>query len=166
MWTLAHTTAFNALKTVLVSAPVLALPDLSKPFQLQTDASDSDVGAVLLQEGHPLAIVSKSLAPHTRLLSIYEEYLAILVAVEQWRSYLQHVEFAIYTDQHSLMHVTSQRLHTQWQLKMHHKLAGLQYKVIYKPGTSNSAVDALSRHPSPQGQLQAISASIKKVAIP
>jgi len=53
------------------------------PFQLQTDASDSDVGAVLLQEGHPLAIVSKSLAPHTRLLSIYEEYLAILVAVEQ-----------------------------------------------------------------------------------
>ena len=104
------------------------------PFQLQTDASDSDVGAVLLQEGHPLAIVSKSLAPHTRLLSIYEEYLAILVAVEQWRSYLQHVEFAIYTDQHSLMHVTDQRLHTQWQLKMHHKLAGLQYKVIYKPG--------------------------------
>lgn len=57
------------------------------------------------------------------------------------------------------MHITDQRLHTQWQLKMHHKLAGLQYKVVYKPGVSNAAADALSRHPAPPAQLQAISAS-------
>jgi hypothetical protein len=62
--------------------------------------------AVLLQEGHPLAFISKALGPRTRGLLIYEkEYLAILVAVEQWRSYLQHGEFLIYTDQRSLMHV-------------------------------------------------------------
>lgn len=159
-WTPAHTAAFDALKNALVSAPVLALPDFSKPFQLQTDASDSRVGAILLQEGHLLAFVNKSLAPRTRLLSTYEkEFLAILVAVEQWRSYLQHAEFTIFTDQRSLMHITDQRLHTQWQLKMHHKLAGLQYRVIYKSGASNSAADALSRHPNPPAQLQAISAS-------
>lgn len=57
------------------------------------------------------------------------------------------------------MHVTDQRLHTQWQHKMHHKLSGLQYKVLYKPGASNSAADALSRHPAPPAQLQAVSVS-------
>ena len=97
------------MKSALVSAPVLALPDFSKPFQLQTDASDSGVGTVLLQDGHPLAFVSKSLGPRTRALSTYEkEFLAILVV-----------------DQHSLMHITDQRLQTQWQLKMHTKLAVL-----------------------------------------
>lgn len=42
---------------------------------------------------------------------------------------------------------------------MHTKLAGLQYRVVYKPGTSNAAADALSHHPSPSAHLQAISVS-------
>jgi hypothetical protein len=150
----AHTAAFHALKSALVSTPVLALPNFTKPFHLQTDASDSRVGAVLLQEGHPPAFVSKSLGPRTRALSTYDiEFLVILVAVEQWRSYLQHAKFV---NHRSLMHITEQRLHTPWQLKMHTKLAGLQYKVIYKPGSSNSTVDALSHHPKPPSQLQDI----------
>lgn len=141
-----------------MTAPVLALPDFSKPFHLQTDASECGVGAVLLQEGHPLAFVRKSLGPKTKGLSTYDkEYLAILVAIEQWRSYLQHSEFTIFTDQRSLTHITDQRLHTPWQLKMFTKLAGLQYKVVYKPGVSNLAADALSRHPAAPSQLQAIS---------
>ena len=120
IWTPTHQAALDVLKFALVLALVLALPDFSKPFQLQTDASDSGVGAVLLRDGHPLAFVSKSFGPRTRALSTYEkEFLAILVAVEQWRSYLQHSEFTIFTDQCSLMHITDQRLQTQWQLKMH-----------------------------------------------
>lgn len=63
VWTSAHTTAFEALKQALVTTPVLALPNFSCPFQLQTDANDSGVGAVLLQDGHPLAFVSKALDP-------------------------------------------------------------------------------------------------------
>ena len=65
----------------------------------------------------------------------------------------------IFTDQRSLMHITDQRMQTQWQLKMHTKLAGLQYKVVYKPDTSNLAADALSCHPNPPSQLQALSIS-------
>jgi len=111
-----------------------------------------------LQDGHPLAFVSKPLGPRTRGLSTYDkEYLAILVAIQQWRSYLQHCEFIIFTDQKSLVHVTDQRLHTPWQLKMYTKLAGLQYKVVYKPGVSNQAADALSRHRQAPAQLEAIS---------
>lgn len=160
VWTAAHILAFGALKSALTTTPILALPDFNKPFQLQTDASDSGVGAVLLQEGHPLAFVSRSLGPRTRGLSTYDkEYLAILVAIEQWRSYLQHFEFTIYTDQRSLTHITDQRLHTPWQLRMFSKLVGLQYKVVYKPGSSNLVADALSRHPSAPAQLQAVSAS-------
>ena len=98
-----------------MSALVLALPDFSKPFQIQTDASDLGVGTVLLQDGHPLAFVSKALGPRTRGLSTYEkEYLTVLVVVEQWRAYLQHGEFIIYTDQRSLVHIIDQRLHTPW----------------------------------------------------
>jgi len=68
---------------------------------------------VLIQRGHPLAFISKALGPRTRVLSTYEkEYLAILVAGEQWRHYLQCGEFIIYTDERSLVHLNEQRLHT------------------------------------------------------
>lgn len=81
------------------SAPVLAIPDFTKPFAIETDACHMGVGAVLLQSGHPLAFVSKPLGPKTQGLSTYEkEYLAILIAIEQWRSYLQLAEFTIFTN--------------------------------------------------------------------
>jgi hypothetical protein len=141
IWTSVHSEAFAALKHALVTALVVSSPNFDKPFQLQTDASDAGVGAVLLQDGHPLVFVSKALGPRTRGLSTYEkEYLAILLAVQQWHSYLQHAEFTIFTDQRSLMHITDQRLHTPWQLKMYTKLVGLQYRIVYKPGASNLAI--------------------------
>lgn len=55
------------------------------------------------------------------------------------------------------MHITDQRLQTPWQMKLYNKLIGLQFKVIYKPGTTNLAADALSRHPQPPMQLHAVS---------
>jgi len=105
VWTSEHDTAFSTLKTALSTAPVLALPDFSMPFAIETDACLAGVGAVLLQKDHPLAFISKSLGPRTMGLSIYEkEYLAILVAIDQWRHYLQFGEFLIFTDQRSLIH--------------------------------------------------------------
>lgn len=89
LWTQEQDIAFHCLKNKLSQAPVLALPDFSKPFVLETDACDQGIGAVLMQGGHPLAYVSKALGPQTRGLSTYEkEYLAILMVVDHWRAYL------------------------------------------------------------------------------
>ena len=128
------------------SSPVLALPDFSKPFSIETDASASGIGAILTQEGHPLAFLNQALGPHSRGLSTYEkEYMVVLMVIQQWRSYLQHAEFTIFTDQQSLVQLTNQRLHTSWQQKLFSKLVGLQFRIVYKPGAANQVADALSR---------------------
>jgi hypothetical protein len=142
----------------LSQAPVLALPDFSKSFVLETDACDQGIGAVIMQGGHPLAYVIKALGPKTRGLSTYEkEYLAKLMAVDHWRPYLQHSSFVIHTDQKSLIHLNEQRLHTVWQQKVFTKLLGLQYSVSYKKGSDNRVADALSRKASHESSCAALS---------
>ena len=115
-------------------------------FTVETDASESGIGAILSQDGHPVAYISKALGPRTKGLSTYEkECMAVLMAVEHWRSYLQMGEFIILTNHHSLMHLSDQRLHTPWQHKAFTKLLGLSYKICYRKGSHNGAADALSR---------------------
>lgn len=148
VWTQEHQKAFDLLKTALVTAPVLALPDFSKQFYIYTDACQYGIGAVLMQQGHPLAFLSRALGPKNQGLSTYEkEYLAIILAVVHWRAYLQVSEFVIYTDHSSLVQLNEQRLHTPWQQRLYSKLAGLQYRIVYKKGVENAAADALSRQP-------------------
>jgi hypothetical protein len=134
------------------------LPNFSKPFSIEIDASGHGIGVVLLQDGHPLAFLSKALGPKSMGLSAYEqEYMAILLAVQQWRQYLQHAEFLIYTDQRSLTQLNEQRLHTHWQQKVFTKMLGLQYKLVYKQGSENRVADALSRKSTHVGQCDALS---------
>lgn len=61
VWTSIIEASFQALKTALTSAPVLALPNFDLPFTVETDASAKGIGAVLQQQGHPIAFVSKAL---------------------------------------------------------------------------------------------------------
>ena len=130
--------AFQALKSALCQSPALALPNFAKPFTIETDASDSRISAVLMQNGHPLAYFSKALGPKSRGLSTYEkEYMAILLVVQNWRSYLQFQEFVILTDQKSLTQLTDQHLHTHWQQRIFSKLLGLQYRIVYRPSADN-----------------------------
>jgi hypothetical protein len=136
---------------------------ISKTFCIETDASGLGVGLVLLQEGHPLAFISKALGPKSLGLSAYEKgYIAILIAVQQWRQYLQHGEFLIYTHQRSLCQLNEQRFHTPWQQKVFAKLLGLQYRIIYKQGSDNRVADALSRKSSHLSQRAALSAVTPK----
>jgi hypothetical protein len=158
VWTAVTQEAFTTLQHSLVIAPVLALLDFAKPFVIETDACHVGIGVVLMQDGHPLAFVSKALGPRNISLSVYEkEYLAILLAIEQWRSYLQVQEFTIRTDQKSLTHLEGQRLHTEWQQKALTKLMGLSYKIVYKKGINNAAADSLSRMPHSSSELYAVS---------
>jgi hypothetical protein len=66
VWTDDHSTTFQTLKEALASAPVLALPDFSSQFTIETNASSFGIGAVLMQKGHPLSFLSKALGPKCR----------------------------------------------------------------------------------------------------
>ncbi|WVZ74595.1 hypothetical protein U9M48_022759 [Paspalum notatum var. saurae] len=123
-------------------------PTPTSAKEIETDASDLGIGAVLQQAGHPIAFVSKALGVKNQALSTYEkECLAILMAVDHWRSYLQTSEFILKTDQRSLTHLEDQRLVTPWQQRAMTNLMGLQFKICYKKGTDNRVADALSRLP-------------------
>lgn len=84
-WSLATQTAFDSLKQALTFAPVLALPDFSFPFTVETDASAIGMGAVLSQRGHPIAFFSKAFSPKMLRASTYvRELFAITTAVKRW----------------------------------------------------------------------------------
>jgi hypothetical protein len=128
------------------STPVLALPDFTIPFTVETNASDSGVGAVLMQKGQPVAFLSKALGPSHKKLSIYEkEFLALIMAVERWRPYLQRQEFFITTDHKSMFYLCEQSLHSDMQRKAMTRLMGLQFRVVYRKGKDNLAANGLSR---------------------
>lgn len=146
VWSAEAEEAFLALKKAMSTTPVLTLPDFSKQFVVETDACDSGVGAVLMQDSHPVAFLSKALSVHHWSLSIYEkEFLALIMAVERWRSYLQRGEFIIKTDHQSLTFLADQTLHSPMQRKAMARLMGLQFRIKYKKGIENTAADSLSR---------------------
>jgi hypothetical protein len=84
IWSEQATTAFLALKKAMSTTPVLQLPDFQKQFTVERDACDSGIGAVLMQDQHPLAFLRKPLSIQHQQLSIYEkEFLALIMAVER-----------------------------------------------------------------------------------
>ena len=105
--------AFVALKQVVSKPHVLALPDFSKTFVVECDASGLGIGAVLMQEHRPLAFHSQALKGRSLHLYTYEkEFLALITAVKRWRPYLVGKPFVIKTDQQSLKFLLEQRVGT------------------------------------------------------
>lgn len=127
-------------------APVLSLPNFTTPFVVEVDASGKGVGAVLTQGGRPIAYLSQALSPkHLRLSTYEKELIALLIAVDKWRHYLQPRPFVIKTDHFSLKFLRDQMITTSLQQKGITKLLGLHYDIQYRKGAENLVADALSR---------------------
>ncbi|KAL0540053.1 hypothetical protein IC582_024281 [Cucumis melo] len=145
-WDENATLAFESLKLAMTTIPVLVLPDWSLPFMIETDASGSGLGAVLSQNGHPIAFFSQKLSPRAQSKSIYErELMAVVLSVQKWRHYLLGRRFTIISDQKALKFLSEQReVQPQFQ-KWLTKLLGNDFEILYQPGLQNKAADALSR---------------------
>ncbi|TQD94797.1 hypothetical protein C1H46_019590 [Malus baccata] len=100
----------------MLSLQVLALPDFTQPFIIESDAFEFGIGAVLQQNGMPIAFTSKALSIRNQSLSAYErEMMAIIHAVKKWQSYLVGRHFIIKTDHYSLKFFLQNRAHTPFQ---------------------------------------------------
>eukprot|EP01018_Ginkgo_biloba_P015294 Gb_10780 [translate_table: standard] len=138
--------AFENLKKAMTSTLVLATPDFCKTFVIECDASGTGIGAVLMEEGRPLAFESRKLTKRDQTKSTYEkEMLAILHAVREWRQYLLGNRFQVKTDHNSLKYFLEQRVSSEEQQKWVIKMQGYDFEIVYKKGKDNIVADALSR---------------------
>jgi hypothetical protein len=145
IWTPAAAQAFQTFNTSMCTTPVLALPDFTKTFVLECDASGKGIDIVLMQEGRPLAFTNKKLSERNLEKPIYEkEMLAILHVIDLWLPYLLGKRFQIKTDHQSLKYFLEQRISSQEQQTWVSKLFGYEYEIIYKKGKDNVVADALS----------------------
>ncbi|KAJ7971439.1 Retrotransposon protein, putative, Ty3-gypsy subclass [Quillaja saponaria] len=138
-------TAFEDMKLAMINDPVLALPDISKPFEVQTDASDYALGGVLLQENHHVAYESHKLSQaEMRYTAQEKEMFAVIHCLRVWRHYLLGSKFIVKTDNTGVSHFFTQPKLTPKQGHWHELLAEFDFEFEHKAGKSNQAADALS----------------------
>ncbi|KAG6521619.1 hypothetical protein ZIOFF_018744 [Zingiber officinale] len=95
-WNEAAELAFQKLRITLNSTPVLASPDFLKPFVVDCDALDIGIGAILQQEGRPIAVFNRPLAQRYKKLPAYEkELIGLAKAIRHWRAYLWGHKFLV-----------------------------------------------------------------------
>ena len=132
----------------MTSLPVLALPDFTKPFILEPDASGQGLGAMLMQDHWPIAFFSHRLSTKARQKLVYErELIAIVFVVQKLCHYLLGSKFTVRTNQRSLKCLLEQRLINPDCQKWMTKVLGFNFDIQYRPSLENKAVDALSRIP-------------------
>ena len=146
LWKEEHQKAFQQLKEALSSAQVLAFTDFSKPFILETDASQRGLGAILSQKQpdgtqRVVAYASRCLRPTERNETNYSsfklEMLALKWAVtEKFRSYLLGSQFEVLTDNNPLAHFKTSNLGALEQ-RWAAQLGQFDFTVRYKPGRTN-----------------------------
>ena len=148
--------SFEKLKEALTNSPVLAYPDYSKPFVLETDASLKGLGAVLSQEDDQgkyrvISFASHALKPFERSMWNYSlaklELLALKWAIcDKFRDYLIGSKFTVLTDNNPLMYVCTSHLGAT-QIRWLSDLTLFDFYLKYHVGKLNQAADALSRCP-------------------
>ncbi|KAE9300791.1 hypothetical protein PR003_g22669 [Phytophthora rubi] len=153
-WRPEHQDAFDAVKKSLASAPVLMLPDTSRPFHVVCDASDFATGCALMQfdaEGRERVVSyqSRQIQPEEKNYPVHDkELLAMRYALIKFRVYLLGEQtFAVYTDHASLRTAMKSPHLSQRMARWLSFFARYNFVVHYKPGKNNILADALSRRP-------------------
>ena len=141
--------AFEDIKHALTTAPVLALPDFSKPFDIICDACGFGLGAVLLQDGKPIAFESRQMLPAEQNYSVTEqELLACVHALKIWRCYLEGAaEFKLHTDHGANTFLDTQPSLSRRQARWQEFLSRFHFTWKFLPGVRNNVADPLSRRP-------------------
>jgi ribonuclease HI len=138
--------AFQTLKQYLTSAPVLAQPDNSKPYEVYCDASGTGLGCVLMQENRVIAYASRALRPHEKNYTTHDLELAVVIhALKIWRHYLMGTCCNIYTDHKSLKYIFTQADLNMRQRRWLELIKDYNFEVHYHPDKANVVADALSR---------------------
>ena len=150
VWSAECSSAFQQLKNALITAPVLVLPDPSKPYEVVCDASGFGIGAVLLQDGRPVCFDSRKLSSAEKNYSATEqELLAVVHAMRTWRCYLEGAKaITVVTDHRpntffDTADLIGHRRRTRWS----ELLSIFKFDWAYRPGRDNIA-DPLSRSPA------------------
>jgi len=145
--------SFDKVRHLLSSEPILAIFDRAKPIVIYSDASGLGIGAVLKQvqaDGteRPVAYFSKKLSEAQRKKrAIYIESLAIREAVRYWRFWLIGRPFTVITDHKPLQNLNLKAQTDEELGDLAHELLQLDFQILYRPGSSNSEADYLSRNP-------------------
>ncbi|WVZ76150.1 hypothetical protein U9M48_024148 [Paspalum notatum var. saurae] len=146
LWSPKYEEAFQTLKRLLTSTPVLAQPDVTKPFDVYCDASGNGLGYVLMQEGRVIAYASRQLRKHEANYPTHAlELAAVVHALKIWRHYLLGNTYHIYTDDKSLKYIFTQLELNMRQRRWLELIKDYDLEVPYHPGKANVAADALSR---------------------
>lgn len=148
-WTQEHTTAFEALKTMIVQETTLVYPDHNRPFDIYTDASDYQLGSVIMQDNRPIAYFSRKLTPAQKnYTTIEKELLSVVATLREFHSILLGAELHIHTDHKNL---TYANLNTQRVLRWRMYCESFNPTFHYIKGEDNILADFLSRTPLEDG---------------
>ena len=175
VWTNECNIAFEKLKSKMVESPILAHPDFSKPFILDTDASDQAIGAVLSQNinGHErvIAYASRTLSrPERRYCVTRKELLALVHFVKYFRHYLYGKSFTVRTDHGSLRWLMQFKNPEGQIARWLEILSSYDMKIEHRAGKSHKNADGLSRIPCNQcgkestSQAETSSSRINRIA--
>jgi hypothetical protein len=138
--------AFHTLRQHLTTAPVLAQPDNTRPFEVYCDASGTGLGCVLMQDNRVIVYASRALRPIEQNYPTHDlELAAVVHALKIWRHYLMGTHCNIYTDHKSLKYIFTQADLNMRQRRWLELIKDYDLEVHYQPGKANVVADALSR---------------------
>jgi len=154
-WEEVQQKAFDELKQVFTTKPVLAVSNLDKEFRVEADASNYATGGVLLikcsdKKWRPVAFISKSLSDTERNYEIHDkEMLAVIRCLEVWRHFLEGatIKFEIWTDHKNLKYFMKAQKLNRRQVRWALYLSRSSFTLKHIPGSKIGKADSLSKRP-------------------